>query len=69
MGYTKARKDDLESALYLVVFLLNQNYLPWKEICGDRTLSYEARLRKRLSNFMVLEFSSLLQKDCKISKI
>lgn len=60
MGYTKSRKDDLESALYLVVFLLNSHYLPWKEICGDRNLSYEERMRKRLSNFMILAFSSLL---------
>ena len=60
MGYTKSRKDDLESAIYLVVYLLNSHYLPWKDTCGDRNLSYEARLRKRVSNFMILEFSSLL---------
>jgi serine/threonine protein kinase len=35
LGYTKSRKDDLESALYLIIFLFNKNYLPWLDICKN----------------------------------
>ena len=28
-GFSKSRRDDLESILYLVIFLLNENSLPW----------------------------------------
>ena len=29
-GFSKSRRDDIESILYLLIFLLNDNYLPWQ---------------------------------------
>lgn len=30
-GYTKSRRDDIESLFYLIVFMLNNNKLPWSD--------------------------------------
>ena len=31
-GNNKSRRDDTESALYIMIYLLNKNYLPWCDI-------------------------------------
>ncbi len=30
-GYNKSRRDDIESLFYVIIFLLNQNKLPWSD--------------------------------------
>jgi len=34
-GYNKSRRDDIESALYLLSYLLNHCQLPWTSIKRD----------------------------------
>ena len=34
-GLSKARRDDLESAFYLIIYLLNRNTLPWSFVNSD----------------------------------
>jgi serine/threonine protein kinase len=34
-GYRTSRKDDMESVLYLIIFLLNNFNLPWKNEFND----------------------------------
>lgn len=31
-GFNKSRKDDIESLLYMIIFLINQDNLPWTEL-------------------------------------
>lgn len=31
-GNNKSRRDDVESSIYLMIYLLNDNYLPWCDI-------------------------------------
>lgn len=31
-GNNKSRRDDVESTLYIMIYLLNNNYLPWCDI-------------------------------------
>jgi hypothetical protein len=31
-GNNKSRRDDVESAIYIMIYLLNYNYLPWCDI-------------------------------------
>jgi serine/threonine protein kinase len=31
-GNNKSRRDDIESAIYILIYLLNNNYLPWCDI-------------------------------------
>lgn len=31
-GYSKSRRDDIESALYFLAFLMNNNKLPWDQL-------------------------------------
>lgn len=36
-GYNKSRRDDIESLIYIVIYHLNNKYLPWSELlknCG-----------------------------------
>lgn len=30
-GYNKSRRDDMEAVFYLLIYLLNQCYLPWND--------------------------------------
>lgn len=31
-GNNKSRRDDMESVMYIMIYLLNDNYLPWCDI-------------------------------------
>jgi serine/threonine protein kinase len=31
-GNNKSRRDDIESCIYIMIYLLNDNYLPWCDI-------------------------------------
>jgi hypothetical protein len=42
-GNNKSRRDDVESAIYIMIYLLNMNYLPWCDI--------EARFQKEKMDF------------------
>lgn len=30
-GYNKSRRDDMESVFYLLIYLLNSQYVPWND--------------------------------------
>ena len=47
-GYNKSRKDDIESAFYMIVFLLNRNTLPWNFLCKDN-YSQKKRIKMRIN--------------------
>lgn len=34
-GFNKSRRDDVESLFYLLIFLLNDQYLPWCDILKE----------------------------------
>ena len=34
-GNNKSRRDDIESLFYLIIYLFNGNYLPWKDFKGS----------------------------------
>jgi hypothetical protein len=33
-GNNKSRRDDIESVFYLLIYLINNNYLPWRDFKG-----------------------------------
>ena len=33
-GNNKSRRDDIESIFYLIIYLYNENYLPWRDFKG-----------------------------------
>lgn len=33
-GNNKSRRDDIESIFYLMIYLYNNNYLPWRDFKG-----------------------------------
>ena len=45
-GNNKSRRDDIESAFYLILYILNKNFLPWQEISNDK--SFVLKLIERL---------------------
>ena len=50
-GYSKSRRDDIESALYILCYLLNDSKLPWSDIkvkIKGNQHSFSAILEERL---------------------
>ena len=49
-GYNKSRRDDIESALYLLSYLLNQCNLPWTSIKRDTMkFNFTDAIKQRLN--------------------
>jgi hypothetical protein len=47
-GFTKSRKDDLESLLYLLAYFINNNKLPWSTIGLFRQMSLIEQLKEKV---------------------
>ena len=50
-GHNKSRRDDIEAAFYVLIYLLNNQTLPWSnfdQIFRDQNLDFQDFLRKRL---------------------
>jgi serine/threonine protein kinase len=45
-GFSKSRKDDLESVYYMIIFLLNKNNLPWMYLCQE-TFPFNEKVKMR----------------------
>ena len=50
-NFQRSRRDDLESAFYMVVFLLNKNRLPWDYLCTGK-YDIQSRMINRMSPLM-----------------
>lgn len=46
-GFTKSRRDDIESLFYLLVFFLNGSQLPWSNLCALTNFNFENMLYHR----------------------
>ena len=50
-GYNKSRRDDIESAFYVLIYLLNNQRLPWSEfelLFADTDMDLQDFLEERL---------------------
>ena len=50
-GNNKSRRDDIESTIYIMIYLYNGNYLPWCDIerkFMQRGLDFKDVLKERL---------------------
>jgi hypothetical protein len=50
-GNNKSRRDDMESAMYIMIYLMNDNYLPWCDIekkFKQQDLEFKDVLKERL---------------------
>lgn len=49
-GNNKSRRDDVESVMYIMIYLLNDNYLPWCDIEKkyEQGMEFKDVLRERL---------------------
>jgi hypothetical protein len=58
-GNNKSRRDDMESVMYIMIYLLNDNYLPWCDIESrfvQQGMEFKDVLRERLE----IEFTKRL---------
>ena len=65
-GNTKSRRDDVQSTLYVMVYLLNKNYLPWCDFhkkFKDQNYEFKDFLRERLEIKYTKEVFRLIPKD------
>lgn len=68
LGYTKSRRDDIESAFYMVTYLLNGNSLPWLHLCNHK-LHIAMRTKERLKPEMQAKLIRMLSFDGMIPKL
>lgn len=48
-GNNKSRRDDIESVFYLMIYLYNNNYLPWRDFQGTFKQMIVQRLQLRVT--------------------
>ena len=50
-GFNKSRRDDIESAFYMLIYLINHQSLPWSDFdkkFKDKNMEFHHFLRERL---------------------
>lgn len=65
-GYNKSRRDDIESLVYFLVYLLNESQLPWSSFeqqMGKERIPFSELLRQRLHVFYTRKLFRLVPKD------
>lgn len=65
-GNNKSRRDDIQSCLYIMVYLLNKNYLPWCDFYKkfqDQNYEFKDFLRERLAIKYTKEIFKMISKD------
>jgi serine/threonine protein kinase len=60
-GNNKSRRDDVESALYIMTYLLNESYLPWCDI-EKRFVSEGMEFKDVLKERLEIEYTKRLFK-------
>ena len=63
-GFSKSRRDDMESAFYLIIYLLNKNQLPWTYLCPTNNIPFKVKASTRLGPSMQQDFEDIFL-DCK----
>jgi len=58
-GNNKSRRDDMESVMYIMIYLLNDNYLPWCDI-ESRFISQGMEFKDVLRERLEIEFTKRL---------
>lgn len=46
-GYTTSRRDDIQSAFHILIYLLNDGSLPWLDNFSTKGKSFSVKLRER----------------------
>lgn len=65
-GNNKSRRDDVQCAMYIMVYLLNNNYLPWCDFhkkFKDTNYEFKDFLRERLEIKYTKEVFRIIPKD------
>lgn len=58
-GYSKSRRDDVESLFYMLIFMLNKGYLPWCDL-EQHERHLKQNFKEILTERMNLEFTKRL---------
>lgn len=69
-GYNKSRRDDIESLIYFLVYLLNGSQLPWSEFetqLNSERIPFSELLRQRLHVFYTKKLFKMVPKDLEAS--
>ena len=65
-GKTPSRRDDVESAMYLLIFLLNNQKLPWSILFKKhpgRSRTFSSYINERLKTKYMIEFFKMVLFD------
>ena len=61
----KTRRDDIESAIYMIIFLINKNRLPWIPVYKDQSLNLSQKLKLRTETHYQIKFIDVVPKQLK----
>ena len=59
-GNNKSRRDDIESAFYLLIYLMNNNKLPWSDFDNQKDFSFKDCLKQRLKKSMMEKLFTMI---------
>lgn len=65
-GNNKSRRDDIQSVMYIMVYLINNNYLPWCDFhkkFKDNNYEFKDFLRERLEIKYTKDVFRMIPKD------
>lgn len=62
-GNNKSRRDDIESIFYLMIYLYNNNFLPWRDFRGTFKQMVVQRLQLRVTKSLFRMIPQSLE-DC-----
>ncbi len=62
-GYTNSRRSDIESALYVLIYMLNDSRLPWSDFASATDISFTRRLQERTKKKYVKKLFMMCPKE------
>lgn len=62
-GNNKSRRDDIESIFYLLIYLYNGNYLPWRDFRGTFKQMVVQRLQLKVTKSLFKMIPCTLQSN------
>ena len=63
-GFNKSRRDDIEAAFYILIYLINRQKLPWSDFAENlKNLQFQDLVRLRLKRVYTAQLFKMIPLD------
>ena len=63
-GFNKSRRDDIEAAFYILIYLINRQKLPWSDYAENlKNLQFQDYVRLRLKRVYTAQLFKMIPLD------